>query len=233
MIGEGTQLSTQDVSLRELIRQELQAMNDSSNSSGMSQESSNFHDLRQVIREEIQQMRGSQAASSSQTMGTSGNNQTSSQNTSGSSSSGTRRQSQASSTQGTATSGTNQTSSPNASGSSSTGTRGQSQASSPGGTRSASSTSNVSNASEAVRKQGKIVTRSTASSGQGASPNTSQQSGQNGTVAQVLTQAQYELSQELEANLKKLRSVIQQSQEIAKKIELVLGKGNKGSGTNQ
>ncbi|MCY0877999.1 MAG: hypothetical protein OWU84_03510 [Firmicutes bacterium] len=50
------------------------------------------------------------------------------------------------------------------------------------------------------------------------------------TVAQVLTQAQYELSQELEANLTKLRSVIQQSQEIAKKIELVLGHGEKGSG---
>ena len=50
------------------------------------------------------------------------------------------------------------------------------------------------------------------------------------TVAQVLTQAQYELSQELETNLRKLRSVIRQSQEIAKKIELVLGHGNKGSG---
>lgn len=53
------------------------------------------------------------------------------------------------------------------------------------------------------------------------------------TVAQVLTQAQYELSQELEENLTKLRSVIQQSQEIAKKIELVLGHGEKGSGSNQ
>jgi type III secretory pathway lipoprotein EscJ len=52
-------------------------------------------------------------------------------------------------------------------------------------------------------------------------------------VAQVLTQAQYELSQELEANLKKLRGVIQQSQEIAKKIELVLGQGSKGSGQGQ
>lgn len=53
------------------------------------------------------------------------------------------------------------------------------------------------------------------------------------TVAQVLTQAQYELSQELEANLKKLRSVIQQSEEIAKKIELVLGRGEQGSGTKE
>jgi hypothetical protein len=52
-------------------------------------------------------------------------------------------------------------------------------------------------------------------------------------VAEVLTQAQYELSQELEANLKKLRSVIQQSQEIAKKIEMVLGKGDKGSGKSE
>lgn len=53
------------------------------------------------------------------------------------------------------------------------------------------------------------------------------------TVAQVLTQAQYELSQELEANLKKLRSVIQQSEEIAKKIELVLGRGEQGSGSKE
>lgn len=52
-------------------------------------------------------------------------------------------------------------------------------------------------------------------------------------VAAVLTEAQYELSQELEANLKKLRSVIQQSQEIAKKIELVLGKGSQGSQSQQ
>jgi hypothetical protein len=46
------------------------------------------------------------------------------------------------------------------------------------------------------------------------------------TFAQTLTQAQYELSQELEENLMKLKSVIQQSQEIAKKIEMVLGQGN-------
>jgi len=52
-------------------------------------------------------------------------------------------------------------------------------------------------------------------------------------VAQVLTQAQYELSQELQANLTKLRSVIQQSQEIAKKIEMVLGQGNQGGGQSQ
>lgn len=51
-------------------------------------------------------------------------------------------------------------------------------------------------------------------------------------VAQVLTQAQYELSQELEANLVKLKSVIHESQEIAKKIELVLGKGS-SSGSGQ
>ncbi len=53
------------------------------------------------------------------------------------------------------------------------------------------------------------------------------------TVAQVLTQAQYELSEELQANLHKLRSVIRQSEEIAKKIELVLGHGEKGSGNNE
>ncbi|MBX5466247.1 MAG: hypothetical protein K6U14_01960 [Firmicutes bacterium] len=45
------------------------------------------------------------------------------------------------------------------------------------------------------------------------------------SVAGVLTQAQYELSQELEANLKKLKAVIRESQEIARKIELVLGQG--------
>ncbi|MDA8204774.1 MAG: hypothetical protein M0Z36_01800 [Thermaerobacter sp.] len=50
------------------------------------------------------------------------------------------------------------------------------------------------------------------------------------TVAQVLTQDQYQLSQELEANLMKLKSVIRESQEIAKKIELVLGQGNRSSG---
>ncbi len=58
-------------------------------------------------------------------------------------------------------------------------------------------------------------------------------SGQNQTVAEVLTQAQYELSEELQANLQKLRSVIRQSQEIAKKIELVLGQGEKGSGNKE
>lgn len=64
-------------------------------------------------------------------------------------------------------------------------------------------------------------------------PKTSGSNSQSQTVAQVLTQAQYELSQELEANLKKLRSVIQQSEEIAKKIELVLGRGDKGSGKQE
>lgn len=53
------------------------------------------------------------------------------------------------------------------------------------------------------------------------------------TVAQVLTQAQYELSEELEMNLRKLRSVIRQSEEIAKKIEQVLGHGSKGSGNQE
>ncbi len=53
------------------------------------------------------------------------------------------------------------------------------------------------------------------------------------SVAEVLTHAQYELSQELETNLKKLRSVIRQSQEIASKIEQVLGHGTKGSGNKE
>lgn len=53
-------------------------------------------------------------------------------------------------------------------------------------------------------------------------------------VAEVLTQAQWELSKELEANLKQLRQVINQSQEVARKIEQVLGRGQKGqsSGSN-
>ncbi|MDA8192531.1 MAG: hypothetical protein M0Z53_00845 [Thermaerobacter sp.] len=51
------------------------------------------------------------------------------------------------------------------------------------------------------------------------------------TAAQALTEAQYELSRELRGNLSKLRSVIQQSQEIAKKIEMVLGQGEQGGGT--
>ena len=57
--------------------------------------------------------------------------------------------------------------------------------------------------------------------------------GKGQTVAQVLTQAQYELSEELEMNLRKLRSVIRQSEEIAKKIEQVLGHGSKGSGNQE
>jgi hypothetical protein len=45
----------------------------------------------------------------------------------------------------------------------------------------------------------------------------------------VLTQAQWELSQELEANLKQLRQVINQSEEVARKIERVLGYGSSPS----
>jgi hypothetical protein len=49
-------------------------------------------------------------------------------------------------------------------------------------------------------------------------------------VAQVLTQAQWELSQELENNLKQLRQVIRESQAIAQKIEQVLGQGSQSQG---
>ena len=49
-------------------------------------------------------------------------------------------------------------------------------------------------------------------------------------VAQVLGQAQWELSEDLSANLKELRRVINQSQEIARKIEQVLGQGTSGQG---
>lgn len=58
----------------------------------------------------------------------------------------------------------------------------------------------------------------------GASGPGSSQSGDT-TVANVLTNAQWQLSQELEANLKQLRQVINQSQEVARKIEQVLGYG--------
>ena len=44
-------------------------------------------------------------------------------------------------------------------------------------------------------------------------------------AAQVLGQAEMELSNELSANLQKLKIVIQDSQRIAQKIETVLGKG--------
>ncbi len=48
------------------------------------------------------------------------------------------------------------------------------------------------------------------------------------SVAQVLGQAQWQLSEDLSANLKELRRVINQSQEIARKIEQVLGQGTSG-----
>lgn len=49
------------------------------------------------------------------------------------------------------------------------------------------------------------------------------------TVASVLTNAQWQLSEELESNLKQLRQVINQSQEVARKIEQVLGHGTRSS----
>ncbi|SDF25461.1 hypothetical protein [Sporolituus thermophilus] len=48
------------------------------------------------------------------------------------------------------------------------------------------------------------------------------------TAAQVLAQAQYELSNELEASLKKLKQVINESEKIANKISNLLGEENKG-----
>lgn len=44
----------------------------------------------------------------------------------------------------------------------------------------------------------------------------------------MLGQAQWQLSEDLSANLKELRRVINQSQEIARKIEQVLGQGTSG-----
>ncbi len=46
------------------------------------------------------------------------------------------------------------------------------------------------------------------------------------TAAQVLAQAQYELSNELEASLKKLKQVISESEQIANKISNLLGEEN-------
>lgn len=47
------------------------------------------------------------------------------------------------------------------------------------------------------------------------------------SAAQVLTQAQYELSNELEASLAKLRQVISKSEKIANRISTLLGTENK------
>ena len=50
------------------------------------------------------------------------------------------------------------------------------------------------------------------------------------TAAQVLAQAQYELSNELEASLKKLKQVINESERIANKISTLLGEENNNQG---
>lgn len=50
------------------------------------------------------------------------------------------------------------------------------------------------------------------------------------TAAQVLAQAQYELSNELEASLKKLKQVINESEKIANKISTLLGEENNNQG---
>ncbi len=51
-------------------------------------------------------------------------------------------------------------------------------------------------------------------------------------IAQVLGQAQMQLTQELETNLRKLKEVINESQQIARKLEMILGKDpeQKGNG---
>ncbi len=123
---------------------------------------------------------------------------------------------------------------------SSSGTSSKSSTQAPDGSQTGDSPSTRSNTAgtsgTASSQQGKAasasyVGESTKSKKATVQPKTSANTEQ--TVAQVLTQAQYELSQELEENLQKLRSVIQQSQEIAKKIELVLGHGEKGSGNKE
>jgi hypothetical protein len=62
--------------------------------------------------------------------------------------------------------------------------------------------------------------------GSGSSSQTSQTAQQ---VAQILGQAQAEIAQELEANLKQLRQVISQSEAVARKIERVLGQSGTSS----
>jgi len=52
-------------------------------------------------------------------------------------------------------------------------------------------------------------------------------------AAQVLSEAQYELANELEVSLNKLRAVIDESKQIAQKISKVLEENGGGSGSNQ
>jgi len=80
-----------------------------------------------------------------------------------------------------------------------------------------------------------------AGTGQGSSQSSSaneQQAGENSaqlqkltaqTAAQVLAQAQYELANELEASLQKLKQVIRESEQIANKISNLLGEENSGN----
>lgn len=91
--------------------------------------------------------------------------------------------------------------------------------------------------SPSSHQKGSQSTASGSTSGQTAAPSADPSGDKNSqavAVAEVLTQAQWELSKELEANLKQLRQVINQSQEVARKIEQVLGRGQKGqsSGSN-
>lgn len=50
------------------------------------------------------------------------------------------------------------------------------------------------------------------------------------TAAQALAQAQYELADELEASLKKLKQVISESEKLANKISNLLGEENSSQG---
>lgn len=50
------------------------------------------------------------------------------------------------------------------------------------------------------------------------------------TAAQALAQAQYELADELEASLKKLKQVISESEKLANKISNLLGEENNSQG---
>ncbi len=102
--------------------------------------------------------------------------------------------------------------------------------SSAGQSSGSSSTSNQSSQKTSHHKAGWRRFRQGSSSKSGSSPVAGQGPAHESTesVAQVLGQAQWQLSEDLSANLKELRRVINQSQEIARKIEQVLGQGTSG-----
>ncbi len=195
--------------LRSIIQQEMAQMQwQGADSTAGQGENSQDKELRQMVREELAALNGRSGSGGGRPTGQQNSMGHRGQATGGSSQSTGQR---STSHQGRGAGGT---SSPRDNPSGST-----VGSSSNSGSGSQSSASSVGQGTSSHKKKAKVAPKMNANNSQ--------------TVAQVLTQAQYELSQELEANLKKLRSVIQQSEEIAKKIELVLGRGEQGSGTKE